>query len=60
MDVPLIDFGVMWSKGFLVRDVGWEYMAVESCLLGLFSIHVFVRLRDDLMIYPLGIYPSFG
>ena len=36
MDVPLIDFGVMWSKGFLVRDIGWKYMVFESGLLGLF------------------------
>ena len=29
MNVPLIELIVMWSEGFLVRDIGWEYMALE-------------------------------
>ena len=35
--VLLADLIVMWSRGFLVRDVEWECMALKSGLLGLFT-----------------------
>ena len=33
---PLTELIVAWSGGFLVRDVGWEYMALNCGLLRLF------------------------
>ena len=45
MDTPVSDLIVMWLESFLVRkDEGWGYLALESGLLELFLIRVFVRI----------------
>ena len=48
LDTPISDVMVVWLRNFLVKDKGeWEYLTLESGLLGLFSIHVFLRMRGD-------------
>ena len=59
-DFSLTKLIVIWSRGFLVRDIGWEYMALKSGLLRLFLIDVFVRLRDDSMVCPLSGFEGEG
>ena len=63
MDTSVSDLIVMWLEIFLVRkDEGWGYLALEIGLLELFSICVFVRLRDDYnsMVCPLVSFDGEG
>ena len=63
MDTSVSDLIVMWLERFLVRkDEGWGYLAIESGLLEIFLIRVFVRLRDcyNSMVCPLASFDSEG
>ena len=64
--LTISDVMVVWSKKILMRDEGgwgweWEYLALESGLLELFSIHVFVRMPcGNSMACPLARFEGEG
>jgi hypothetical protein len=54
LDTPISNVMVSWVRYFLVGDKGqWDYLGLESGIMNLFSIPVFMRMRDETKACPL-------